>query len=162
MSHTVTSNFSNHLPRFHSKRDIATFKMLAKDKLSKKRQYDSTESLKKLYTELTGKNSNVHKYCVQEWDKPSKTIVAHLYKDGLRHIHPDPMQARSLTVRECAALQTFDDDFIFTESMGANYKMIGNAVPPLFARLLGEVLSSQLTKIENQVKKKYNSVPFYT
>jgi DNA (cytosine-5)-methyltransferase 1 len=154
ISHTISSNFPNHTPRFHSKRDVATFKMLAKDKLSKKRQYDSTESLKKLYTELTGKDSNVHKYCVQEWDKPSKTIVAHLYKDGLRHIHPDPSQARSLTVRECAALQTFDDDFIFTESMGANYKMIGNAVPPVFARLIGEVLSSQLSKIEKIIKSK--------
>lgn len=157
ISHLTTGEFSNHTPRFHSKRDVSTFKMLAKDKLSKKRQYDTTESLKKLYTEITGKDSNVHKYCVQEWDKPSKTIVAHLYKDGLRHIHPDPAQARSLTVRECAALQTFDDDFVFTESMGANYKMIGNAVPPLFARLLAEVLSSQLNKIEKAIKNKNQS-----
>lgn len=151
-SHKINEFIPNHTPRFHSQRDISTFKLLAKDKLNKVRKYDTTESLKELYTKLTGKKSNVHKYCVQEWDKPSKTIVAHLYKDGLRHIHPDPTQGRSLTVRECAALQTFDDDFIFTESMGANYKMIGNAVPPLFAKTIAIVLSTQLDAIESKGK----------
>lgn len=154
-SHVTKEYFPNHQPRFHSKRDISTFSLLAKDKQNKVRKYDSSEALKNLYTELTGKKSNVHKYGVQEWDKPSKTIVAHLYKDGLRHIHPDPTQGRSLTVRECAALQTFDDDYIFTESMGANYKMIGNAVPPLFAKTLGTVLSIQLEALQN--KKKVNT-----
>lgn len=144
ISHNVNEYFPNHTPRFHSERDIEIFKLLAKDKQRKIREYDSTDDLKALYTKVTGKKSNVHKYCVQEWDKPSKTIVAHLYKDGLRHIHPDPSQGRSLTVRECAALQTFPDDFIFTESMGANYKMIGNAVPPVFSKLLATVTSKQL------------------
>lgn len=68
------------------------------------------------------------------------TRSAHLYKDGLRHIHPDSNQARSITVREAARLQTFDDDYEFISSAGDNYKMIGNAVPPRFSEKLAEAL----------------------
>ena len=46
-------------------------------------------------------------------------------------IHPDAKQARSISVKEAALIQSFPDDFEFTEKMGYNYKMIGNAVPPL-------------------------------
>ena len=84
----------------------------------------------------TNKVSNVHKYYVLRLDEPSNTIPAHLYKDGLRHIHPDSEQARTLTVRETARLQGFGDDFYFTGSMTDNYKMIGNTVPPIFVKKL--------------------------
>lgn len=133
-----------HMPRFHSKRDIEIFKLLAKDIESGERKYTSTAALKELYTEKTGKESNVHKYHVCEWDAPSNLIPAHLYKDGLRHIHPDPKQARSLTVREAARLQTFDDDFQFGNSATDAYKMIGNAVPPKFACKIALALSDLL------------------
>jgi len=72
------------------------------------------------------------------FNKPSNTIPAHLYKDGLRHIHPDYKQARSITPREAARLQTFDDDFEFLGSQGACYKMIGNAVPPLLSHKIAQ------------------------
>ncbi|MBP5686988.1 MAG: acyl--CoA ligase, partial [Clostridia bacterium] len=87
------------------------FSMLADDIKSGKNQYVTIEALKKLYTEMTGKRSNIHKYYVLRWNEPSNTIPAHLYKDGMRHIHPDSTQARSITVREAARLQTFADDF---------------------------------------------------
>lgn len=130
------NNVSNHSPRFHSKRDIGIFHELAKDIEDETFKYISTEALKQLYTERTGKRSNVHKYYVLRWDEQSNTIPAHLYKDGLRHIHPDSKQSRSITVREAARLQTFDDDFEFISSNGDNYKMIGNAVPPIFSEKL--------------------------
>lgn len=139
-SHTFNDEISNHLPRFHSQRDINSFKLLAEDLESGTGKYLSSESLKQLYTELTGRTSNIHKYHVLRWDKPSNTIPAHLYKDGLRHIHPDPEQARSITVREAARLQTFDDDYEFISSAGDNYKMIGNAVPPKFSEILAEAI----------------------
>lgn len=134
----------NHIPRFHSQRDINIFKELAHDIESGVFKYGSTEALKKLYTERTGNTSNVHKYYVLRWLEQSNTIPAHLYKDGLRHIHPDSRQARSITVREAARLQTFDDDYEFISSAGDNYKMIGNAVPPRFAEKLSYALNEIL------------------
>ena len=129
------ANFvADHEPRFHSQRDIEIFKMLAEDIASGRNKYISSDALKALYTEKTGKKSAVHKYYVLRESKPSNTIPAHLYKDGLRHIHPDPKQARSITVREAACLQSFDLNFIFKGPNGSKYKMIGNAVPPLFAK----------------------------
>jgi DNA (cytosine-5)-methyltransferase 1 len=140
------SKVINHSPRFHSARDIETFRLLAEDIQSGKNEFVTVEALKKLYTLRTGKESAVHKYYVIRPDEPSNTIPAHLYKDGLRHIHWDPTQARSLTVREAARLQSFDDDYEFLGSMGDQYKMIGNAVPPKFAYLLASSLIEILRK----------------
>lgn len=124
----------NHIPRFHNERDQKIFAMLSEDISSGRNEYVSIDALKALYTKMTGKQSNIHKYYVLRWDEPSNTIPAHLYKDGMRHIHPDPIQARSITVREAARLQTFADDFEFIGPMMAQYKMIGNAVPSDFAK----------------------------
>ena len=136
----------NHIPRYHSIRDIEIFKELALDLTRKKRKYESIEDLKRLYTEKTGKQSHIHKYYVLHPDRPSNTIVAHLHKDGLRHIHPDPEQARSITVREAARLQSFPDDFEFLGSMGDQYKMIGNAVPPRLGQVVAQSLNTLLQK----------------
>ncbi|WP_203249591.1 MULTISPECIES: DNA cytosine methyltransferase [Cysteiniphilum] len=138
------THISNHEPRFHNKRDINIFKLLTQDICNGMNEYINSEALKKLYKERTGKMSTVHKYHVLRLDKPSNTIPAHLYKDGLRHIHPDPLQARSITVREAARLQTFPDDFLFKSTQGNNYKMIGNAVPPSFAKKIALALSEIL------------------
>ena len=134
----------NHEPRFHSERDIKIFKILTNDIKQGTNKYSSTAALIQLYKEQTGKESRFHKYHVIKENKPSNTIPAHLYKDGLRHIHPDPNQARSITVREAARIQTFDDDFEFLGTKGDQYKMIGNAVPPLFSKLI----ASTIIKIE--------------
>ncbi len=137
----------NHSPRFHSVRDQKVFSMLAEDLETGSNKYTSIESLKSLYTSVTGKVSNIHKFYVLRWNEPSNTIPAHLYKDGLRHIHPDSKQARSITVREAARLQTFEDDFEFLGPQMAQYKMIGNAVPSGFANIIAKALK--------QIMKKY-------
>lgn len=135
ISHSLPVPFvENHVARWQSKRDIGIFKLLTEDIESGRMEYISTESLKQLYTEKTGKASNVHKYHVIQWDGQSNLIPAHLFKDGLRHIHPDSTQLRTITVREAARLQTFDDDYVFYGSNADTYKMIGNAVPPKFAK----------------------------
>ena len=134
----------NHVARWQSDRDIDIFRLLTEDIETGRNQYTSIEALKALYTEKTGKTSNVHKYHVIRWDEPSNLIPAHLYKDGLRHIHPDSKQCRTLTVREAARLQTFDDDYIFDGSNVETYKMIGNAVPPLFAKELANAVADLL------------------
>jgi DNA (cytosine-5)-methyltransferase 1 len=147
-SHSIKLNGvplpKNHEPRMHNERDIEIFRLLAEDIKSGRNKYISSKALIELYKEKTGKESKFHKYHVIREDKPSNTIPAHLYKDGLRHIHPDPEQARSITVREAARLQTFDDDFEFLGSRGDQYKMIGNAVPPLFSKTIAEVVHELL------------------
>ena len=136
----------NHIPRFHSERDQAIFRLLGEDIESGRNEYVSTEALKRLYTKMTGKQSNIHKYYVLRWNEQSNTIPAHLYKDGMRHIHPDSRQARSITVREAARLQTFADDFEFLGPTMAQYKMIGNAVPSDFAKIIAKAIHKLLSK----------------
>jgi DNA (cytosine-5)-methyltransferase 1 len=70
--------------------------------------------------------------------------MAHLGKDSYSHIHFDNYQARTISVREAARLQSFPDGFVFAGSMNAAFRQIGNAVPPLLAWALGEVLREQI------------------
>jgi DNA (cytosine-5)-methyltransferase 1 len=68
----------------------------------------------------------------------SRTITAHIAKDGYWYIHP--FQDRTLTVREAARLQTFPDRMRFAGPPSAAFRQIGNAVPPLLGRRLGEAM----------------------
>lgn len=148
--HSLPEPFvANHVARWQSDRDIGIFKLLTEDIESGRNEYVSIESLKKLYTEKTGKESNVHKYHVIRWDEPSNLIPAHLFKDGLRHIHPDSKQLRTITVREAARLQSFSDDYIFEGSNMELYKMIGNAVPPVFAQCCANAVYDLMQQYNN-------------
>ena len=135
-----------HYSRFNSIRDVNIFQMLARDIETEAFKYTNSEELKKIYNEATGANTKVHKYHVLRRDEPSTTILAHLYKDGLRFIHYDSSQARTITVREAARLQTFDDDFEFIGSQGDAYKMIGNAVPCKFALSIAKAIDVMLRR----------------
>jgi DNA (cytosine-5)-methyltransferase 1 len=66
-------------------------------------------------------------------DRPSWTVPAHLAKDSYSHIHYDGTQARMISIREAARLQSFPDAFLFAGNMGDCFRQIGNAVPPLLA-----------------------------
>lgn len=138
------TSIKNHISRYHNERDIKLFSMLAVDIEKGENNYSTVEALKELYTSHTGRTSNIHKYHVLRWNEPSTTIPAHLCKDGLRHIHPDSKQARTITVREAARIQTFPDDYEFVGSMTDQFKMIGNAVPPEFARRIALALYNTL------------------
>lgn len=76
--------------------------------------------------------------------KPVRTLMAHLGKDSYSHIHHDSEQARTITVREAARLQSFPDGFVFKGSMNPAFKQIGNAVPPLFAYAIAVALRESL------------------
>lgn len=146
-SHTVPKcDISWHYSRFNSIRDVKIFQMLARDIESGENKYTDSEKLKEIYNDATGAKTKVHKYHVLRKDEPSTTILAHLYKDGLRFIHYDSSQARTITVREAARLQTFDDDFEFIGSQGDAYKMIGNAVPCKLALSIAKAIDIMLKR----------------
>lgn len=73
-------------------------------------------------------------------DEPSKAITGGAANEFLH-----PYEDRNLTIRECARLQTFPDDFVFFGSKSQQHQLIGNAVPPLLARIFAETLLIDLT-----------------
>jgi DNA (cytosine-5)-methyltransferase 1 len=79
-----------------------------------------------------------------EPDKPSCTVTAHLGKDTYSHIHYDSRQARTISVREAARLQSFPDGFVFSGMMNSAFRQIGNAVPPLMAWAIASTLNEML------------------
>ena len=80
---------------------------------------------------------------ISNWTVPSDTITA----TG-PEIHPN--KERRLSVRECAIIQTFPSDFVFSGSIGNMYKQIGNAVPVLLAQKVSEIIKHQIDLYETQ------------
>lgn len=135
ISHYCVNNnrYTHHRPRYHNMRDINIFRKWLSDGMNKK---SSVEKIA-FYNRHLKKKSNHAKYRNLEWDKPAPTIVAHLSKDGLMFIHPDPMQARSITIYEASLIQSFPSNYKFIGTNAYCYKMVGNAVPPLLAKCIG-------------------------
>jgi DNA (cytosine-5)-methyltransferase 1 len=77
-------------------------------------------------------------------DRPSWVLTAHLSRDTYSHIHYQSSQARTITVREAARLQSFPDSFEFKGNFGDQFRQIGNAVPPLLAKAIAVNLFMQL------------------
>ena len=128
----------NHITRQHNERDVKVFSTMKEGTWWR----DLPEDIKKLYGYRDDIfHDKMKRLCRKE---PSWTVVAHLYKDGYMYIHPT--QARSITVREAARLQSFPDVFIFRGSRTAQFKQVGNAVPPLMARAVAAAVRSVLEK----------------
>lgn len=107
-------------------------------------QMDPSTKYSDLAPELKRYRSDIFddKYKRLDWDNLSRTIVAHIAKDGYWYIHPE--QSRTITVREAARLQSFPDHIRFAGPPTAAFRQIGNAVPPLMGYHLGRAIISSL------------------
>jgi len=82
------------------------------------------------------------KYKRLDYDQESRTLTAHLSRDGYAYIHPE--HERTITVREAARIQSFPDWFRFSGPPTAAFRQIGNAVPPLLAEGLAGAIGVAL------------------
>lgn len=133
----------DHVARNHNDRDIERYRVMSKEHWTFQELLQNRPDLNHEKQRVFGNS-----YTVQWWDLPSKTIIAHLYKDGNQFIHPDYTQGRTFTVREAARIQSFPDDFVFEGARTDQFKQIGNAVPPLLANAIAKALKQQLIMLE--------------
>jgi len=122
-----------HVCRSHNPDDIALFNRMAVGaKFSDPevqgaiREINPNHKLSKYSTEKF--RDKLHKLIPTE---PAWTVTAHLQKDCYKFIHY--AQPRTISVREAARLQSFPDHFRFPDGLGAAFRLIGNAIPPLLA-----------------------------
>ena len=142
--------FCNHSTRGHIREDLHRYLFCAVFA----QQHGRSPGLEEFPSALLPKHENVEqalegamfndRFRVQVAGRPSTTVVSHIAKDGHYYIHYDPTQCRSLTVREAARLQTFPDNYFFEGPRTEQYQQVGNAVPPLLAKQIAEVVAELL------------------
>jgi DNA (cytosine-5)-methyltransferase 1 len=143
----------HHVARSHMESDLHRYLFAACYGQVRKRSPDISDFPKRLWPhhrniKAAAKGSMFSdRFRVQIEGRPATTIVSHISKDGHYFIHYDPAQCRSLTVREAARIQTFPDNYFFEGPRTSQYQQVGNAVPPLLARQLADVVHEILKQI---------------
>jgi len=136
----------HHIARPHIDRDREIYRIAIRRWNENKKRLHYTELPEELKTHKN-QASFLDRYKVVNGDGISHAVVAHLSRDGHYFIHPDIHQARSLTVREAARLQSFPDDYLFEGPRTAQYVQIGNAVPPLMSEGIAVEIRNLLKNI---------------
>ncbi|MED0677916.1 DNA cytosine methyltransferase [Aneurinibacillus thermoaerophilus] len=158
-SDNIASATTLHVSRQHNFRDIIIFMHMKAGSNSARFMNKQSDDYDPFLDQLYPYARNKHKdtYVKHAWDKPSNTILAHMEKDGLKFIHP--VQPRSFTPYEAALLQSFPEDYEFCGNANAQYRQIGNAVPPKLAKSIGDALLKILVQCEQnrQVNGKLKS-----
>jgi DNA (cytosine-5)-methyltransferase 1 len=126
----------------------ATAVRIAKREAAEAGIHENSKAFKTLYDSIVPPY-DVTKFPNRWWklrpDYPVRTLMAHIGKDTYSHIHWDSAQARTISVREAARLQGFPDGFRFCGTMNPAFRQIGNAVPPLMAAAIADMVRAALT-----------------
>lgn len=140
-------NLPNHASRSHMASDLARYFFAAVFAEVAGRSPKASDFPEDLAPDHDNWNSGkfADRFRVQLSGGPSTTVTSHISKDGHYFIHPDPLQCRALSVREAARLQTFPDNYFFKGNRTQQYIQVGNAVPPLLAKWIGEALATILS-----------------
>lgn len=126
----------NHKARFNNERDIEIFgRMLPGDK-------SDSERIADIMPYKSRNDIFKDKYYKLKPNEVCKTITAHMKFDCNMYIHP--YQARGLTPREAARVQSYPDDYMFLGSYTKTYMQVGNSVPPLMSREIAKVIKKYL------------------
>ena len=124
---------TQHIARPHNLIDLEIYKRAIKLWLEKKARLNYADLPPELQKH-NNKQAFLNRFQVVNHEGCCHTVVAHIAMDGHYYIYPSLKQIRSITVREAARIQSFPDDYYFNCSQTDAFKMIGNAVPPLFAK----------------------------
>lgn len=137
---------TQHVARFNNKNDREIYTIAVNKWIHGERLNYATLPARLQYHK--NKQSFLNRFCVVDPDGCCHTVVAHIAMDGHYYIypteHPTVENARSLTVREAARIQSFPDDYYFEGSRTSAFMQIGNAVPVMMAYNIAEALLAQL------------------
>lgn len=137
---------TQHICRYQNSNDREIYRIAA-ELWNKERKRLIYNELPEILKTRSYSESFTDKYKVVAGDEQySHTIIAHIAKDGHYYIHPDYNQARSITVREAARIQSFSDDYYFEGSRLKKFTQIGNAVPPIMAMQIAKEIKIMLNK----------------
>ncbi|MGV3705096.1 MAG: DNA cytosine methyltransferase [Arcticibacter sp.] len=153
---------THHVSRTHLTQDLKRY-LFAALYTRKNGKFPKLNDYKSFDETLLPDHKNVEsgnftdRFRVQLPDTPATTVTSHISKDGHYFIHYDPLQCRSLTVREAARIQTFPDNYFFCGSRTDQFHQVGNAVPPYLAFQIAGVVRGIFIKEEAAIARQLES-----
>ncbi len=135
---------TQHIARPHNKKDLRIYKLAIEKWNKNHKRIMNFEIPDKIRTQKNI-SSFLDRFKVVSKDDLSHTLIAHIAKDGHHYIHPDIEQLRSISIREAARIQSFEDNYYFEGPRTSIFNQIGNAVPPL----LSYAIASKIRDIIN-------------